>query len=135
MRLTLVVGLPASGKTQWVLGNRERTTYFADDPRHVNQLPSEFRLKICGFDHVMIADPYFCDPQVRSEAHVRLRDLYPHVKKIDHVWFENNPEQCRKNAQGRSSQANGKVLGLIHALSQVYVIPEGAQVMPVYTPD
>ena len=123
-----IAGLPGSGKSH--LG-RELAFYsggnnmLIDDIRSLGQLPEPGL-----YDHVVVIDPNFCSTQVREQAHRGLSQTYGQVRWI---FFANDPRACRRLVRLRD---DGRTVDeFITGLSQVYEIPEGADVRPIWQPD
>lgn len=119
MKITLIIGLPASGKTTYAntLGGT-----VIDDPQNLSEVKDN------NCEHLIIVDPYFCRPNTVEIAEVILRSMY-NVESLEKIYFENDPEQCLKNAKNRE---NKKVDIFINRYSETYEIPEGSIVLPCY---
>jgi len=119
MRITLIIGLPASGKTTYAktLGG-----FLLDDPQSVNELPLE-----C--DHLVITDPNFCISTNLDKAISILKKKYGESTVIDRIYFENDPIQCYKNAVKRIDKP---VTSSIKALSSVYIPNNNYKIIPCY---
>lgn len=120
MKITLVIGLPASGKTTYAktLGG-----FLVDDPKSIKELPD-------FVDHLVITDPNFCMDSVLNEALLKLYEKYDaHNVKIERIYFENDPIQCYKNAIARDSKMVSKYIKL---LSLTYKPDEKCTILPCY---
>ena len=103
--------------------------WFWDDPKHRYHLPEKLLIQQDAASFTFwIADPHFCKPSVRQKAEHILQDAYG--VKPEWIFFANDPAQCKLNVQARAD--GRKVLGMIHAMSQVYLIPPHAQVLSVW---
>jgi len=130
MQITCVVGLPGSGKTCYVLHTYKQHAFFLDDAVDIPTQLGWFQANKQRFNHLFIADPYFCIPQVREQAEQKLINYFG--MQPNWIFFENDPEACMQNVTRRDD--GRKVRGLIHALKSRYHIPTGATVLPVWRP-
>lgn len=119
MQITLIIGLPASGKTTYAktLGG-----FLVDDPQSINELPKE-----C--EHLVITDPNFCIENNLNRAIAILKKTYGESIVIDRIYFENDPIQCYKNAVKRIDKP---VTSSIKALSSVYTPDKNFCIIPCY---
>lgn len=117
--IILIVGLPGSGKTS--LAVQLGPDILIDDPKTIDEVMDHQ-----NFNLMVITDPVFCMPRVLQAAIARLRQEYPY-STISCIYFENNSEQCKKNA---STRADKNVTKYIEMLSEEYV-PQGV-LIPVY---
>lgn len=131
MKVMLVIGLPASGKTHWAKQQAAKllalgvTARVLDDPRTQEQLAEG----LARPSHVLfITDPYLCQPVARKAA---LEILSAAGHQVDCVFFECNPEQCLANARLRPDKP---VTKFITQLAASYLVPDDAVVLPVYRP-
>lgn len=121
MRIVLIAGLPASGKTHYA---RSLGGILIDDPQEgFSEFPD---LHDC--DLLVVTDPYFCMTLLRSYAEKLMLARYPEAD-IEWVFFENDPEQCQINARSRPNKPVSK---FIDQLSDNYTVPVGAMTVPVY---
>jgi hypothetical protein len=128
--ITCIAGLPGSGKTHLMDEISAQypplRAWAVDDITELGQLPGVHA--VFHLDHLIIADPHFCRESTRVRAETLLTGWYN--RPIEWIFFENNPQRCRENVHCRNDQR--RVLGMIHILSQLYTIPAGADVRPVY---
>ena len=119
MQITLIIGLPASGKTTYAktLGG-----FLVDDPQSVTELPLH-----C--EHLVITDPNFCIEYNLNSAITILRKKYGESVVIDRIYFENDPIQCYKNAVKRLDKP---VTASIKALSLLYTPDKNFCILPCY---
>jgi hypothetical protein len=124
MNITLLVGLPASGKT-W-LGHKltKDIGLFIDDPKDLKWINN-----ISNEEHLVIADSHFCKPKVIEKC---IEVLETKLGKIEYeiIYFENDPVSCKVNVEYRNDKR--KVNEFIDLLSKVYIIPENSKVKRVY---
>lgn len=118
MKITLVIGLPASGKTTYA---KRLGGFLIDDPKHLDELPD-----VC--EHLVIVDPFFCILHILDTAVSTLKSKYGEVE-ITKIYFENDPEQCCKNAELREER---HVTRFIKAVSLEYEPDVSCLVLPCY---
>lgn len=136
MKLVLVVGLPASGKSTWAQRQVDsaraqgHVEHLLDDPRAASAVEEALERARSNCARVLyIVDPTFCDPSVLQAAQLRLSresDLQTQV-----VYFENDLAQCEVNAV-RRGLSDKSVLGALRRWAAVYHPP--ARAHPVYRP-
>lgn len=118
--ITLIIGLPGSGKTHY--GEKlakERSAFFIDDISDYDDLCSA----LLYFNHVIISDPNLCDPNVEKAAVNSLKE-----NEIEKIYFENNPEACKANIDRRSQVGDERrVKDFIDMYSEIYNPPEDAR--------
>jgi adenylate kinase family enzyme len=127
-KITLLVGLPGSGKT--TLGNFFIESYkgngkvlFIDD---IGVKANDAKSYLSNLDKeiewLIISDVYFCKKEVLTQAKELLNNLYPNID-IEVLFFENSPEKCLYNIKKRiESGDDRKVEGLVKSLSKNYDI-------------
>jgi hypothetical protein len=100
--ITLLIGLPGSGKTY--LGNKlsqETGAVFIDDIKSTNQLSIPFAAN----KDIIIADMALCSTNTRLEC-IRILELMAKeaniVLIINKIFFENNPQKCLANVEYRN---------------------------------
>lgn len=126
--ITFVVGLPASGKTHYAksLGGR-----LIDDPKDFKKDIFPYLTEDC---ELVIADPFLCSSASRERATNWILEILPGAE-LKWVFFENNPEQCLRNAAKRMEEGDDrKVAGSIKSMSKSYKVPEGEKCLPVWAP-
>lgn len=118
MKITLIIGLPGSGKSFYAKQNYENVV---DDPISNEQLEG-------WVEDFCIAHPQFCNKFSLTSLEKFLKIEYPNclIKKI---YFENNKHQCSINA---SKRLNKKVINYIKQLSKQYKIPENVTPLKVW---
>lgn len=142
-KLTIVVGLPGSGKSTLIervmnsipgvciedyMKNSINYSRLFTYSRHYETLIGDL---LAGKDCI-IADIIFCDTACREDAVRIVRQNVPDVE-IEWLFFENAPEKCKINAIRRNSQLLQQELEYIRLLSVKYQIPDGAKVVDVYS--
>lgn len=125
MKITLICGLPGSGKT--FLGNElaKKGLLFIDDISIQGLSP--LKQAMYGESDIVLADTFLCRENERKLAASWLK-LFG--CEIEWIFFENDPETCLKNVVQRSD--GRKVEELIGVLTKEYVIPEGVVPRTVY---
>lgn len=121
MKIILIIGLPASGKTTLL---KKMNGHVFDDINTLDELPKKLNKDL------FIADVNFCITKIRNNAVSVLEKMYPKTD-IEYIYFENNPKKCIKNAKERNNQRN--VCGLIITYSKVYNIPSNIIPKEIYT--
>lgn len=110
---TVVVGLPASGKSHYILNLIKTSgTKVYDDV--VFDIEKEVS------DYIIVTHPDFCIPKVLDSVIYRLKKA---GFMVEVIYFENNPQQCLENAKNRPDK---KVDGYIKYLTTVYSPPSGS---------
>ncbi|MBN8549997.1 MAG: hypothetical protein J0M12_11835 [Deltaproteobacteria bacterium] len=146
--LTIVVGLPGSGKSHLIEElTRKATGLVRDDfMAGIEYSPLIWRLPTVTDSAVyprlisdlrsgkqcVISDIIFCDTLIRLEIENAVRRDVP---KVDLRWefFENNPTACKANARRRARKKSlSKELKLITFLSRKYILPEEATAHKVW---
>lgn len=127
MRITLICGLPASGKTTYGQELARKladttTVAFIDDPDTLQNLP-----EINQVDVLIISDPFFCLERTRNKSIEILTEKYN--CEMTWIFFENDPIRCHINSKRREEK---KCHGFIDYLSNLYTIPAGAKILPVW---
>lgn len=139
MLITCIAGLPASGKSHlaeqlWLRYPEPRFdhVWWIDDIQEQSQLPGHRTAQT--LEHLIITDPHFCRASTRALVEQRMREDYNTA--VEWIFFENDPERCRANVARRQliRKDSRTVLGMIHILSKIYTIPDGADVRPVWHP-
>ena len=127
-KITLLVGLPGSGKS--TLGNilaKESDSYFLDDISNqtsdINLFFADFFQTHQNIQHLIISDVYFCYEKTLKKAQDILNNHFPNAI-IDVIYFENSYQKCLNNINYRISLGDDrKVLEFLSNTSKVYTIP------------
>jgi hypothetical protein len=129
MKITILVGLPASGKTTYgnTLGG-----VFVDDIS-MNNSVNKLNLAIKTFEeNIVVSDVNLCRESERAKCKIWL-DTNAKAYEQEWIYFSNNPEACLKNEKQRKLDGDSRVVtGLIKSLSKEYVIPDGAKIIGCY---
>lgn len=115
MKVTIIIGLPGSGKS-YLIDRIARQHTILDD--FVS--PDKIHMALSLGDDVIMADPYFCEPDILAKA-VKIVEVY--TSNIEYIYFENDKEKAIALAENRGRG----VKGLIHQLSVIYKPPENAR--------
>lgn len=133
MRVVLVIGLPASGKSTWArieaarLRNRGHAAQVLDDPVSMEDVQRDVALALSqGAHSLFVVDPNLCRSPIRDAA---VDWFKRQALAVECVFFANEPEQCLRNAMARSHDAK-PVRSDVLSLSRVY-FPEG-DLLPVF---
>ncbi len=132
--LTVVVGLPGSGKSTYikslvetnpqlsVYDDYQGEAYDNDhDPRlskHFGSLASDLKQA----KHVVVSDIRYCVPYELNSFLAAILSVVPNVR-IELKYFENNPKACRQNILARNREERvDKELELLDKLSDSYTL-------------
>ena len=116
MKITLIIGLPGSGKTWLANELAEPTTAIIDDITSLDQLPDDA-------EELIITDVNFCDSTILNQATAILRERYGSIS-IERVYFENDAALARQNVERRNDGRN--VEGTIRRFESIYQPPVNA---------
>jgi hypothetical protein len=141
--LTVLIGLPGSGKTTYIDNHFKDVRIFDDFQKDAKDNSSVFEKSrnylplvkafIDGKDCV-IADIAFCDPKnltIVAESLKEIADVFELNIKVDYLFFKNDPQKCKINATDRGRFKHPDELKKIDELSKIYRIPSGATTLPV----
>lgn len=111
--ITLIVGLPGSGKTYLANQMKQEGEELIDDIKSVDQLPES--------GSMIITDPHLCVPSTLDNALAFLKRRYPyHIFEI--VFFENDLEKALANVERRDD--GRKVTAFATRLASIYNPPK-----------
>jgi len=108
MKALVIVGLPASGKSMYI-NSIENGATVIDDFISSKEIPY--------VDNLIIADPFLCKEHYRKNIFQKLMDM---GYSVEFIFFENDPDQCLKNAKNRPEK---EVSAFIKMLSREYQPP------------
>jgi hypothetical protein len=130
----MLVGLPGSGKTtlgEAMAGDDPNITYL-DDITVFGGLDELQEAVAFGYENIILSDVFLCRPKDRASAAKWLSKNAAQYE-IKWIFFENAPKKCYDNVARRNANGDPRKVGeLIKELTQVYTIPEGAEVRAVY---
>ena len=132
MKITILVGLPGSGKT--TLGDQlvKENGTFLDDFSTNYGLEYLVELVEKKTENIVVSDVYLCREISRKNFGLWLEINAPGYK-LEWVFFENDPEKCGANVRYRMAKGDTrKVLGLLSQLSRIYKVPSGCKVITIY---
>lgn len=136
-KITLLVGLPGSGKS--TLGNilaKESDSYFLDDISNqtsdINLFFADFFQTHQNIQHLIVSDVYFCYEKTLKKAQDILNNHFPNAI-IDVIYFENSYQKCLNNINYRISLGDDrKVLEFLFHTSKIYNIPSHIQPVSIW---
>lgn len=143
MKITMLVGLPGSGKT--TLGDQmvgddpnaetvtaDPNTIFLDDITVIGGIDELKEAIAFGWENIIVSDVFLCRPIDRDNA-VRWLEKNAEGYEVEWIYFENAPDKCRANVRRRNAGGDPRKVGeLINELTKFYVIPKGATVRTVF---
>lgn len=125
--ITLLIGLPGSGKT-WYAQNVLEYDVFIDDPKDLSDFPRD----INSSQHIVIADPMLCVGLDRAVSF--LMEVYSE-HSIEYIFFENNPEKCQRNVEYRIENGDIRKVNITaDILVKQYSIPNDVKIIPIWSP-
>ena len=150
-RLTMICGLPGSGKSHWIEQHEKefarvipdffKNALFncSDGGRKFWRGRSypELIVDLRSGRQCCIADVILCRAEARDSAEKVLREAVPGIE-ITWLAFENKPELCERNVKydherkGRNLEHR---LQTIRELAPAYSIPDNAAALPIGTPE
>lgn len=141
--LTLIVGLPGSGKSHYATTRLRDVEYFHDirHPAYANDdsrnVHGVINWLLEGGDCVA-EDVSFCVPEAREELLAEIRERVPGVE-IEVIYFARSVENCLINmlgdfhTKGKSPNFFNRIHAFCHLVDR-YKIPDQAAQEPVVTP-
>ena len=143
-RSLVIVGLPASGKTSFARGLLAGRNHYEDIHHWLyyrDQCVRDGDDRFGRFLNDLHAGrPWVIDSVEMCERAVRERFVREYLgdgREVDWLFFENDPGQCRVNAQMLEHRGEGHRahrLREIERVTAVYDVPPEAIVRPVYRP-
>jgi adenylate kinase family enzyme len=134
----MIVGLPGSGKTTYARKLIQEINFakiLFDDPGTCRKGLDALEEWIEDGENAVVTDVYGITTAKRTEILDAL--ISWGATKITWIFFENNPEACIRNIKRRNEKdPNYRVVAdvTVRELSLLYQIPDGATVIPVYSP-
>lgn len=141
MKITMLVGLPGSGKT--TLGNRmigddgvqlpDPNTIFLDDITVIGGIDELNEAIAFGWENIIVSDVFLCRPIDRANA-VRWLEKNAQGYEVEWIYFENAPDKCYSNVRRRNAGGDPRKVGeLIRELTKLYVIPSDVKPLTVWS--
>lgn len=129
IKVTLIVGLPGSGKTTYAKSLLSDDMFLIDDP---NKDKTLFDQAIAsGKSHILLCDPLLIGAHMKRVEDF-LKGKFDQIE-FDWIYFENDPDAAWLNHLERNKTDPRDISRKwFDKLSEQYVIPEGSVVMPVY---
>jgi hypothetical protein len=124
--VTLIVGLPGSGKTYHAKQLAEKTQAMLFDDITKNDLLALYEALESNKDCI-ITDPFLCNPNIRAMA---ITNLNQYVDDINIIYLENNINAALYNVKKRN---DGRIIHSrwIKELSEIYTIPDNAEIRKI----
>lgn len=136
--ITIIIGLPGSGKSTYLTQKYMDEIVF-DDYHKYNKKSFEKSIYYSDFlkalkkeKDIILSDISYCRSGKLKEVENKIRELKNNIK-LTRVYFENNPELCKKNVLYRNRKSSGLEIELIDKLSQCYLIPKNAAPIKIKT--
>ena len=143
-RALIIVGLPASGKSSHASRLLAGRSHYEDIHHWLYYREQHIRDGNDRFGRFLgdlgIGKPWVIDSVEMCERSVResfIREYLTHADEVDWLFFENDPEQCKRNAlvlEHRGEGHRDHRMREIDRVTSVYDIPAGARVRQVYRP-
>jgi hypothetical protein len=133
----MVVGLPASGKSHFIW-DLIAAWPRPDIPRVCDDMPPTAMRGLQPAGVTIVSHPSMCSirpemwGEILCDTHImvtRYKWTFRNPLRIIPVFFENDPEQCLRNA---ATRPNRQVSNYIRSLSREYQIPSGVIRLPVF---
>jgi hypothetical protein len=146
-KIVILIGLPGSGKTEY-LGPALRRGEPVFDDFHANAIGNShafdnsrnrepLREALAAQKDCYIADIEFCRSSQLAEVMSGINRLAAELAlpvTIEQIFFANDPLACKANVIARNRPSRAIELAKIEELAPIYRIPPGAQVFPVRGP-
>jgi len=145
--ITIIIGLPGSGKTTYIKNNLEKfkdtiicDDYYKSSYNHSHNFEDsiyyqDLRRALEDGKSVILSDIAWCKFERRILLEKNIQNILKDFgikTEIIFICFENNPEACKKNVLRRSR--DGRVereLKFIDEVSVQYVIPQNSIILPI----
>ena len=130
MKITLIVGLPGSGKTHLAKTIAKETDADLFDDTSLNRNVFMELIESDDKRNKIITDQSLCSESARSFCIKLLSKLFP-SHEMEWIYFENNPEKCHNNVRSRQDESR-HVDNLIDFLSKSYTIPNDVKPLSIW---
>lgn len=143
-KITIIIGLPGSGKTTYILQNYENIKkenifddYHETSPEFEG---SAYYPKLCNSlkndEDVIISDIIYCKKEKLDLIVRKINELIKQLgvnAKIECLYFENNPEACKDNVKNRIPPKRiVREISFIDNTTPDYNIPKRAKIIPIF---
>ena len=126
IRAILIAGMPGSGKSYLAgnLAHGRQGWHVADDPMSVSELVDVPQ----GTQVLVACHPDFCLPNARAHVQAVLANAFGAID-VEWMFLANEPDACMANIRARND--GRRVDGYVRYLSNIYVVPQGYEAIPV----
>lgn len=131
MKITVLVGLPGSGKSHMGRAlSKERGCPFFDDCATEPEIWEEVILCIKNGRNCILADPGFCIDRIKKKFFAQVAAVTDQAE-FEFIYFANEPDVCANNVFNRT---DGRKVSkrFAYDLSKWYTVPEGIATIPCY---
>jgi adenylate kinase family enzyme len=131
MKITVLVGLPGSGKSHYGRAlAKERNIPFFDDCATDTDVWDKAVICIASGQDCVLADPGFCIDRIKKKFVDQIIALNNSID-LNFIYFANEPDVCVNNL---SKRTDGRKVSkrFAYDLSNWYTVPEGAVTIPCY---
>lgn len=137
VKIIVPVSMPGGGKSYLAnkLHQDNPDIVVVDDPVEFDEIANAIAtVALKGSGAVVICDCFLCELRFRNKEEHRIRSEFPEYDfNFVYYFFENNPDQCRKNAAYRASKGDTRnVEGSIRRFTENYDVPEGVKLIPIW---
>ncbi|MES2930753.1 MAG: hypothetical protein V4665_03135 [Patescibacteria group bacterium] len=148
-KITIIIGLPGSGKSTYISSNEEfRNSVICDDYHKSSYKKSrefidsiyfeDLKKGLLGGKNIVISDIAFCKSDRLNKITENIMNLIAELEikaHIEYRYFENDPYACIDNILRRNRvERVEREIEFINMMSSQYHIPEDAIMIPVYKP-
>ncbi|MFZ2072361.1 MAG: AAA family ATPase [Minisyncoccia bacterium] len=146
-KITIIVGLPGSGKTTYIENNKNNfknavicDDYHKSSYNHSHNFEDsvyyeDLKRTLKSGEDAVLSDIAWCKTERREILEKNIKNILEDIKinaEIIFIYFENNPEACKKNVLKRNR--NGRMereMQFIDEVSAQYTIPDNAIIIPI----
>lgn len=129
--IIIIIGLPGSGKSTYLIERYSNEIVFDDYHKYDKKsfeesiYYSDFLKALRKNKKIILSDISYCKCEKLNYVENKIKKLNENIK-INKIYFENNPELCKKNVLYRNRKSSNLEIELIDKLSQNYQIPKEA---------
>lgn len=125
-KVKLIIGLPGSGKTYFAKTKYPKFTLIDDPGANKDALLlMMYHLNVTKWD-LVVTDPILCAEKDRNKA---IELFISKGYEVECVYFENDPQKCRKNLVYRN---DGRNISSFTCFS--YKIPDNVETIKIWQP-